>query len=198
MRKQETHSGIAPIVWLIETTGAYLFPILDWIAGSAAQGHDEDSTRRCRLLVASTLVIFLFARFFLYKVHAFEGFMSPTTWVFVSGSRLMLVNLLLLRWTRSSLLPSKLLLVEFGVSFGLMAYYNGGYDAASLIWNLTIPLLAVVLVGPRFGLCCAGLIDGTRSKHTRTWGEQVHSQDGQQGMSLLNRVLDGPRPPSGT
>jgi hypothetical protein len=157
MAKQETHSGIPPIFRLVDTMGGRIFRVLDCIVGGSAQDQDEDSTRRCRLLVASTLVI-LFAQFFLYKVYAFAGFMSPTTWVFVCGSGLILLNLPLLRWTRSSLLPSKLLVSELLISFGLMAYYNGGYDAAALIWNLIIPLLAVVLVGPRFGLLCSGLI----------------------------------------
>ncbi|NOT58291.1 MAG: PAS domain S-box protein, partial [Deltaproteobacteria bacterium] len=122
------------------------------------QDHDEDSIRRCRLLVASILVIFVFAQFFLYKIYTFEGFMSPTAWVFVCGSALMLLNLPLLHWTRSPRFPSTLFIGELIVSFGLMAYCNGGYDAAALIWNLTIPLLATVLVGPKFGLLCAGLI----------------------------------------
>ncbi|MSQ48654.1 MAG: PAS domain S-box protein [Deltaproteobacteria bacterium] len=158
MLPQETHSERSPISRLVETMGGRIFRVLDWIAGSVAQDQDEDSLRRCRLLVASILVLFVFAQFFLYKVYVFAGFMSPTAWVFVCGSGLMPLNLLLLRRTRSSRSPSILLVSEFLVSFGLMAYYNGGYDAASLIWNLTIPLLAIVLVGPRFGLLCAGLI----------------------------------------
>jgi len=83
MAKQETHSGIPPIFRLVETMGGRIFRVLDWIAGCSAQDQDEDSARRCRLLVASTLVIFVFAQFFLYKVYASAGFMSPTAWVFV-------------------------------------------------------------------------------------------------------------------
>lgn len=116
MRKQETHSGTVPIFRLIETTGTHLFRVLDWIAGSAVRGHDEDSIRRCLLLVASILVIFLFAQ-------------SPSD--------------------RVPHIPH-------------------------------------------------GAKDGTKSKNTHTLGEQVHSQDGQQGMFLLNRVLGSQRLPSGT
>ena len=71
MAKQETHSGIPPIFRLVDTMGGRIFRVLDWIAGGLAQNQAEDSTRRCRLLVASTLVIFLFAQFFLCKVYAF-------------------------------------------------------------------------------------------------------------------------------
>jgi PAS domain S-box-containing protein len=155
MAQQETHIGTPPIFRFAETMRGSIFGVLDRIAGRSARDQDEDNTRRCRLLVANTLVIFLFAQFFFYKVYAFEGFVSPTAWVFVCGSGLMLLNLPLLRWIRSPLLPGKLFVCELIVSFGLMAYYNGGYDAASLIWNLTIPLLAVVLVGSRFGLLCS-------------------------------------------
>ncbi len=158
MARQDLDIGTPSNFRSIETMSGHVFRVLDRIAGRSPQDQDEDSIRRCRLLVASILVIFVFAQFFLYKVYTFEGFISPTAWVFVCGSALTLLNLLLLRWTRSSRLPSILLVSEFLISFGLMAYYNGGYDAASLIWNLTIPLLAIVLVGPRFGFLCTGLI----------------------------------------
>jgi PAS domain S-box-containing protein len=158
MTPQETPTGASPNFPFIETMSGHIFRVLDRIAGRSPQDHDEDSIRRCRLLVASILVIFVFAQFFLYKVYTFEGFMSPTAWVFVCGSALTLLNLLLLRWTRSPRVPSILLVLEFLISFALMAAFNEGYDSAALLWNLTLPLLAIILVGPRFGLLCAGLI----------------------------------------
>lgn len=88
MARQDLDIGTPSNFRIRETMSGYVFRVLDRIAGRSPQDQDEDSLRRCRFLVANTLVIFVFPQFFLHKVYTLEGFMSPTAWVFVCGSGL--------------------------------------------------------------------------------------------------------------
>ena len=134
---------------------AYRF--IDWFIPSEAHVNRPNALQRSRLLVFSSYSITLIALGFFWVVLAIQG-LSPTAWAFIVGCPLLLVNPFLLRLTRSYMVPSILFAAELLVHLAFMAYHNGGYDSASLVWNTPIPLLVAFLMGPWIGLFCALII----------------------------------------
>jgi len=117
----------------------------------------RDRVWRGRLLVLSSFGLALFALLFMIPVYLTQGW-SPTTWIFAIGCPLVLLNPVIFARTGSHALAGTVFCLELLLHLGLMAYFNGGYDSASLVWNPAVPLLAAFLVGPRLSLACAGLI----------------------------------------
>ena len=133
---------------------------IDWFIPQNIRDAGPEAILRSRLLVSASFVLTLSALPFLALIYQFEGYMDPTAWAFVSGILFLLLNPFLLRQTGSHVLPGRLLSFELIVHFAMMSYYNGGFSAASLVWNPVIPLLATLIIGPRFGLICALLVEG--------------------------------------
>ena len=131
----------------------------DWFIPQAIRNTGPEAVLRSRLLVIASFVLTAFALPFLALVYELEGDMSPTAWSFVSGIFLLLLNPFLLRRTGSYLLPGLLFSCELIAHFAVMSYHNGGFSAASLVWNPIIPLLATLVIGPKFGLVCALLVE---------------------------------------
>lgn len=135
-----------------------VFDFLDRFIPAELNTADPDAQRRCRLLVACCFGLTLFAQPFLYHVVRTQGYMSPTAWVFTIGSVLTVCNPFLLLSTGSHRLPGMLFSLEVIIALAFMAYFNGGYLSASLVWNPAIPLLATALVGPTWGGICVGVV----------------------------------------
>ena len=136
---------------------AIVYGVIDWFIPAQISTAGPDALRRSRLLVSSTFGMTLFALCFLPLVYATQG-LSPTTWAFIVGCPLLLTNVFLLRLTRSPTLPGTLFALELITHLAFMAYHNGGYDSASLVWNAPIPILAAFVVGPGLGFVCAGIL----------------------------------------
>lgn len=135
--------------------GAIALSYIDWFVPQTVKDAGLEAVRRSRLLVAASFVLILFAFPFLALMYRFEGYMSPTAWAFVSGVLFLLCTPFLLRWIGSHGPPGILFSFVIIIHFAALAYLNGGYDSAVLVWHPVVPLLATLLVGPRFGLTCA-------------------------------------------
>ena len=131
---------------------------LDWFLPARLRTQASDAVQRSRLLIASCFGTVLFALPFLALVYVLEGGMNPTVWAFVLGSILLLLNPVLLKTTDSHAAISTLFCLELIGHLAFMAYHNGGYDSASLIWNPIVPILAAFLVGAWLSVLCAGLL----------------------------------------
>lgn len=135
-----------------------IFRFLDCFIPEEVSATDPDAQRRSRLLVACCFGLLLFALPFLYELIILQGYVSPTAWVFIIGSTLGILNPVLLWLTRSHRIPGMLFSLEVIVALAVMAYFNGGYHSASLVWNPAVPLLATAIVGPVWGAVCAGML----------------------------------------
>ena len=136
---------------------AKTYRFIDWFIPAEARARHPNALQRSRLLVFSSCGITLIALGFFCVVLATQG-LSPTAWAFIIGCPLLLFNPILLRLTRSHTIPSMLFAVELLAHLAFMAYHNGGYDSASLVWNTPIPLLVAFLTGPWISLVCALII----------------------------------------
>ena len=117
-----------------------------------------DTVRRARILVVSSLAIMALAVCFMERVYSYEGYLSPTVWLFALGALALGGNLVLLRLSGATRQASVLFSFTLMAVLGALTFFNGGPRAAALWWNAVIPLLAAFLLGYRFGLLCAGLI----------------------------------------
>ncbi|MCK6555166.1 response regulator [Candidatus Binatia bacterium] len=130
--------------------------VLNWFI-VAGDDDEHEFERRGRVLVLASFAIAFFALYFLAVTYAMQG-MSPTAWAFLVGSPLLVANPFLLRRTRSIEFTGTLFCLELTFFLAFMAYHNGGFEAASLLWNPIIPLLATFLVGWRLGATCAAIV----------------------------------------
>lgn len=111
--------------------------------------------RRVRLLVAIAFGLCLFAFPLAVQLYATVGGINPTIVTFIVGSVAMAANPFILRRTGSLDLAATLVCTELIVILGIQTFFNGGIASASLVWLTTVPLLAMVLLGPRASGVCA-------------------------------------------
>ncbi len=147
-----------------------IFRFLDRFIPPELRTTDLDAHRRCRLLVACCFGLTLFAQPFLYEIITLQGYVSPTAWVFIIGSILSLLNPFLLRYTGSHRIPGVLFSLEVIAALAAMAYFNGGYRSASLVWNPAVPLLATGLVGAVWAFKGRFLPKEQQGRHYRAGG----------------------------
>lgn len=91
----------------------------------------------------------MFAAPLTLQLYLTVGELNVTVLAFIVGTMTMAANPFILRWTRSLSWTAYLLCSELVVILGVQALENGGIDSASLIWSTTVPLVAMVLLGPR-------------------------------------------------
>lgn len=158
MLNSKFSSSLAPRRYIGGKLGARVLSLIDHFIPAALNAEVPETLRRYRLLVACSFGLALFALPFFVLDYVMEGYLSPTTWSFISGCTLLILNPFLLRWTKSSVLPGVLFSLNLILHFAFMTYANGGYNSAVIIWNPIIPLLSTLLVGPTLGLVCTGLV----------------------------------------
>ncbi|MEQ9325277.1 MAG: response regulator [Polyangiaceae bacterium] len=115
----------------------------------APLGTDAWTLRRVRLLVSVAFGLCAFAAPLTVHLYLTVGELSVTVLAFLVGAVTMAANPFILRWTGSLRWTSYLLCSEMLLIFTIQALENGGIDSASLIWSTTVPLVAMVLLGPR-------------------------------------------------
>ncbi len=135
--------------------GAALLAWIDRFVPAPQRNADADTIRRSRLLVGLSFGLGIVALLALVFNYHMKGQMFPATWALAVLSSLLLLTPFLFLWTESHLLAGILFpFVTLG-AFAFMAYNNGGFEATALLWTPIIPLLATLLVGPRFGFISA-------------------------------------------
>jgi two-component system, LuxR family, sensor kinase FixL len=140
----------------LESWGRVL-SLLDACLSDALCHGAPEKLSRCRLLVASNLFLVGCSLLFLAYVPVSP---YPEALAWVSGGCLtgFLISMALLRWGRSSRLPSMLLCGGLTAGFLLFALYLREPRMGSHAIGLLIPVLAVYLVGPRQGFVFTALI----------------------------------------
>ena len=136
---------------------------IDWFLSVREESDDLDrvqQVQRGRLLVASAFGLTLLGVFFLVQYYVIKGELGPTGRLFSAFCILLSLTPFVLRLSRSYTLTCLVFIGELIVYLGLVAYFNGGYHSAALIWSPAIPLLATFLVGPASGLTSAAIIVG--------------------------------------
>lgn|GEM_PF-1427035 len=111
--------------------------------------------RREQLLRPFTWVLLFWA-----PVYALinYGLGSPTAGNTIMGGAVVLIaNLVLFRWTRSSLLASNILCLTLQCLLPALALRTGGDAAPALMWTAVIPIAATLLIGSRAGIIWGGL-----------------------------------------
>jgi PAS domain S-box-containing protein len=132
---------------------------IDWFIPAEIAASDQSHLWRSRLLVAGSFGAVIFTLYFLVGVFAARG-MAPAASAFFIISLALLANPFILRHGRSIMIPGVLFALELIALIGFSAYQNGVLNVAALFWTVPIPLLAGLLVGPRFALLCSGLVVG--------------------------------------
>jgi len=118
---------------------------------------DAETRRRYRLLVVISLGLLPFALFFAHEFYKLYG-LSINTLVLFLCSVFLLIPPLLLRLTKSHIIPSLLLLGELLVVLSFLIYTIEGLHSPALIWLSVIPITATILFSPRAGFISVILI----------------------------------------
>jgi signal transduction histidine kinase len=119
---------------------------------------DPETRRRSRLIVAVAFGLCLFALPLAVQLYVTLGRFSPTMAVFVVGALVMAANPFILKRTGALRLVGVVVCLELIASLVAQSFFNGGIASASMIWCLTVPVIASFVVGPRFAAACAGII----------------------------------------
>gem|GEM_PF-2904991 len=134
--------------------------ILSWINGlvDPDMREDRDTLRRVRLLVASSIGFALVCLFFAVQMALAGRYPTSSVLVLVAGMVLALLNIPLMRWVKSTVVPGTLLCLESTLLIAFQAYNDTGLMDPTLLWNLLLPWLAAFLIGPVFGFVFAGIV----------------------------------------
>ncbi len=133
--------------------GPAALAILDWFVPEPLRS-DHDLRLRGRLLAGISILSVGFGASVAAWAYLYAPGMSWTVVTVVVACALLAVNPFLLRARREHVLPGVLLCVEAMSALILLAYLNSGVYSASLLWVLPMPLVAHIVVGPRFGTMC--------------------------------------------
>lgn len=114
-------------------------------------------------MVTSTLGFFFISLFFGIEMSRVDEYPLLSVVIMFLGCGLSLSNLLLLRVTKTTVIPGALLCIETLGIQAFQAYNDLGLNDPVLIWMLVIPWLAAFLVGPSFGFWFAGLVVAVQS-----------------------------------
>lgn len=114
--------------------------------------------RRGRLFVGVSSCFFVIALFFGIQMIITDHYPLASVLVMFSGCALVIINLLLLRVTRSTILSGVLLCLELLFIHWFQAYHDLGLRDPILLWMLVIPWLAALLIRPAYGFVFGGLV----------------------------------------
>lgn len=137
------------------------FALIDRAFLPDADALSQEEARKRRLLVLSTLFVSLSALFIgSQSLASNEGSVDVVTGVLWGGAGLSLFSLLLLRFPRTAPLAAPLFCVELMVVLAVVAVGPGGNGLwdPSVWWFASVPLVAALLVGPRFAFLCSALV----------------------------------------
>ena len=119
--------------------------------------EDPEARRRATLTVAISVAIVLAAIPLMIKRVAQTGMVGPTAASFALGIPLMASNVLLLRRGWPTRRVGALVSLELFVVVLAITVDNGGLRSAAVYWTLTVPMIACLQVGMRFGMAMLGL-----------------------------------------
>ncbi len=122
------------------------------------QRTDAEVRRRGVLVTATSVALILISIPLVLRLAWAQADTAPTIQILLVGCALMALNPVILKIGLSARAVGVLLCLEVLVALALLSHENGGLDAASLLWSLTVPFLGVWLVSPAFGLVCAALV----------------------------------------
>jgi len=122
--------------------------------------ENRERSRQFRLIMFSVLILVPIGLLFTVQRLFIARRISPTVLSLFTITMITASLPFLARWMRSSFYPGVIFSLNLIGFIAFTAFYNGGIQAPALIWSPTVPLLAVLLVGPRTGMITAGLLVG--------------------------------------
>jgi signal transduction histidine kinase len=124
---------------------------LDWFIPAPLR-EDDELRLRSRLLVGISFKVPVFAVPLMCWALVTSGSAHATVLTLGVGAAAVVANPFALRRWGDHSLPGVLMCAELVVGLTILAYYNAGLQSASLLWMLPVPLVAHLVVGPRFGV----------------------------------------------
>lgn len=138
--------------------GERLYSWFDWLLPQTLRESDVESLRQGRTAVGLSLWVALNGVGLQgYALKQF-GVRHPLSVITVGIIALGILNIFLLRQTRSVRLAGVSICLQLVLGQAAVGYYTGGLYSIALLWNVFVPLIAMFIVGWRWGWACFGLV----------------------------------------